>query len=266
MLLQSGERLILCSEGVAIKKFQFTGCVTDRRLLLLDSRVTDMPVAAKEILRESILRCERDALSVQEPVLILSIRTSDEETRTMKISFAGEGTDREAEASEWVRILNEGPSRFQEELPRAMSTPPGLITSRQRAAPLFPEVERVRTVPHVLPGGPEKAASPRVSPEKRPVTLPRRVGGNIRESGDLFQFCYQCGKRIPPMANFCPYCGSRMNFANLQGEVKDPAPAAPSATRAPTSPSRSPPPEQGAVEPEGTERTRSLRRFLHRGP
>ena len=266
MLLQSGERLVICSEGVAIKKFQFTGCITDRRLLLLDSRVTDMPVAAKEIPRDAILRCERDALSVQEPVLILSIRTSDDETRTMKISFSGEEGDREAEASEWVRILNEGPSPIPEEPPRATSTPPGLITSRQRAAPLFPEVERVRTVPHIPPEEPVRAAPSRSQAEKRPITIPRRVGGNIRESGDLPQFCYQCGKRIPPMANFCPYCGTKMNLANLQGEVKEPGPAVPPAAHVPAKPARSTPPEQAEREQESTERTGSLRRFLHRGP
>lgn len=66
MLLQPGERLAIRTEGLTIKKFRFTGCITDRRLILLDSRISDMPVATRRS-RDAITRCERDALSRTRP-------------------------------------------------------------------------------------------------------------------------------------------------------------------------------------------------------
>lgn len=221
--LRPGEELLAYSPGVQIKKFRFDAYLTDTRLFLTDPGESAGGVTAKEIPRESIVDCYIEHSPMQEPILVLSVRTSEDEVRTMKMTFVHTGKDRVTEAEEWMHLVKHSrphipgdthtqerassplsaearalsetvvfPPPRQQEVPRA---PAGITTPRDARA-------REKDVPGSRP-------SPPPPPPQRTDVSPTQI-----------QFCYHCGHRIPPVANYCPYCGTRMVHVQDQ-----PAPA-----------------------------------------
>jgi hypothetical protein len=243
--LHAGERILQRAENIAIKKFLFTAYLTNRRLLLFSSGKEETKVAAKEIPAETIVDANLEALDHPEPTLLLSIRTSDDEIRTMKLVFARIGTgaaaDRTAEVGEWIRLLTgeSDPLSLRQTAPRnPLQRASSPMSERQRAAPIFSQVDHVRSVPaapqftHDVPAGQEVPGTPapQGAPSRGPgiyqgegqvdrstqgfISTASRHPGDRHEGAvpsDIPLFCYHCGKRIPPMANFCPYCGTKIH-------------------------------------------------------
>ena len=108
--LKHGERLLRISDNVRIKKFTFTAYITDQRVFLIDKNEKKPGVTSKEIPRDVIISSILESAD-RDPFLVLNIRTSADESRTMKIAFIEEENDRTCEIEEWINILHGRPLR-----------------------------------------------------------------------------------------------------------------------------------------------------------
>jgi hypothetical protein len=209
--LHPGEELRICSTDIQIKKFRFEAYLTNRRLFLIDQSDRKPGVTAKEVPVESIIGSYLEDSPSREPVIVLSVKTADDDIRTMKMTFAHNGEERTTEAEEWIHFITHATSG------------PGGIAARPKAPdlapapPLSPEA-RALSDTMVFP-----------SPQPEPVREKKEVKAPVRRQPQSvvspppqvsvappsttipIQFCFHCGKKLPPNANFCPYCGTRVH-------------------------------------------------------
>ncbi|MDD1704003.1 MAG: zinc-ribbon domain-containing protein [Methanoregula sp.] len=106
-ILQPGEQVLIGSLNISVKKFFFHAYLTNQRIFLIDTQEKKLKVTAKDIQRDTIVGSIIEFSENSDPVLVLSIRSTDDEIKTMKIVFAQNGMDRSAEIDEWVALLNE---------------------------------------------------------------------------------------------------------------------------------------------------------------
>jgi len=314
--LQPGEQVLIGSLNIAVKKFFFHAYLTNQRIFLIDTQEKKVKVTAKDIPRDTIAGSIIEFSESSDPVLVLSLKTADDEIKTMKLIFIQNGMNRSDEIDEWVSLLEEqaqpkkAPAQTIEELPEHREEPapvqPEKPLQKQELQPkrkpgkdhekqppvkrhiVFqkmqeqgPEVEepprsqrraQIREVPEPLkkPGTKEesdyefstvkkadtpplrkyevqsamkvamKSAMQPLKPSslqtpKRPVieqvstplkepkpedteVSPRRPASKEKAPGTPVQddgaetplFCQNCGKKIPPAANFCPGCGTKL--------------------------------------------------------
>ncbi|MEM2124513.1 MAG: zinc ribbon domain-containing protein, partial [Methanolinea sp.] len=180
-------------------------------------------VTAKEIPRESIVDCYIEHSPLQEPILVLSVRTSEDEVRTMKMTFVHTGKDRVTEAEEWMHLVKHSRPHL-----------PGGLDTRERAQPLSAEARALSETVVFPPQRPQEFPRPAASdvaprdtrmkekdvPAARPTPPPPPP--RVDSSPTQIQFCYHCGHRIPPVANYCPYCGTRMVHVHGQPAAAPP--------------------------------------------
>jgi ribosomal protein L40E len=232
--LQPGEALLIFSTDVQIKKFRFEAFLTDKRLFLVDLNEKKPGVTAKEIPVDSIVDAYLEQSQSQEPILVFTIRTSDEDVRTMKMVFAHTGDDRLSQAEEWVHLIQHGPHGREQAPPctgpgeemniPARETPVTAPEARSLSETIVFPVARQST-----PAAPAEPSTPAAEPQtvvrdvpayaKRPAPAPAFSG--VTE----IQFCFHCGKKLPPNANFCPFCGTRMHQVHTPDKIPAPAPA-----------------------------------------
>lgn len=225
--LKPGEELLIYTPDIQIKKFKFDAYLTNTRLFLTDQDEKTPGVTAKEIPIDSVADAYLEHSPAQEPILVLSIRTSDDDIRTMKMTFVHTGADRLSQAEEWLHLMRHG--RAKSPSGRGMvaggyGIPPTPISPEARALSetmVFPEKTTVEPnmipVPEPAPAArderprapPPPQAPPRREEPRRPA--PPQQDPSITQ----IQFCFHCGHKLPPNANFCPYCGTRMH----QGQV-----------------------------------------------
>ncbi len=310
--LQSGEQVIIGSLNIAVKKFYFHAYLTNQRIFLIDTQEKKVKVTAKDIPRDSIAGSTIEFSESSDPVLVLSLKSADDEIKTMKLIFTQDGMDRSDEVNEWISLLHEhekpgkllkktveespepeekpAPVEQEKPVPKQELQPKRKPAKDHEKQPpvkrhvVFhtmqeeePEVEEprpqrravIREVPEpVKKPVAEKESYYEISPKrksdtqplrkrevqsamkvamknamqplkpsalqtaKRPVIeppsrepepvdseeTPRRSGirENVREEPvadegvDLPLFCQNCGKKIPPAANFCPGCGTKL--------------------------------------------------------
>lgn len=235
--LRPGEELLIYTPDVQIKKFRFDAYLTNDRLFLTDQDEKTPGVTAKEIPIRSVADTHLEHSPSQEPILVLAIRTSDDDIRTMKMVFVHTGIDRLSQAEEWVHLIRHGQdaaapvrdpgqerpeSDIQAISPEARALSETMVfpgTSRTESRPLAPPPE-----PRITP----EAEPPRSFPVTHPAKFPE--SRNTPRSGQdavttQIQFCFHCGHRLPPGANFCPYCGTRMAQTHPASGIATPAPA-----------------------------------------
>lgn len=244
--LHPGEDLRICSCDIQIKKFRFEAYLTNRRLFLIDQNDRKPGVTAKEIPVGSIIGSYLEDSPSREPVIVLSVRTADDDIRTMKMTFAHNGEERAREAEEWLHLLAHAgaPPEESELRPRASGPAPAAPALSPEARALSdtmvfpapePVRERVGTVPQARIQPPVTPPAPPAPVQPHAVTTP-------------IQFCFHCGKRLPPGANFCPYCGTRAHASAHTGE--------------PQAPKAAPPPPQQQPAPETVEKKKGWRRLF----
>jgi hypothetical protein len=105
--LQPGEQVQIGSLNVSVKKFFFHAYLTDRRVFLIDTMEKKLKVTAKDVARDTIAGCISEFSENSDPVLVLSIRSPDDEIKTMKIVFVQNGMDRSTEIDEWLSLLQD---------------------------------------------------------------------------------------------------------------------------------------------------------------
>jgi hypothetical protein len=250
--LHPGEELRICSSDIQIKKFLFEAYLTNRRLFLIDQNDRKPGVTAKEIPVGSIIGSYLEDSPSHEPVIVLSVKTADDDIRTMKMTFAHTGEERTREAEEWLHLVTHATATIEEGIrPQASGPAPAPALSPEARAlsdtMVFPapqpEPPRERTAPATQVRSKPSIAP--ATPAPAPVQQPHAVTTPI-------QFCFHCGKRLPPGANFCPYCGTRAHSSVHPGE--------PQIQKAPPAPQPQPKPLAGEAE----EKRRGWRRLFGR--
>lgn len=220
--LRPGEELLIYTPDVQIKKFRFDAYLTSDRLFLTDQDEKTPGVTAKEIPIRSVADAHLEHSPSQEPILVLAIRTSDDDIRTMKMVFVHTGIDRLSQAEEWVHLIRHGQDTTAPVRDPGLDRPEPhtpVISPEARALSetmVFPETTRTESIPTTSP--PESRATPDSEPSRSfPVTYPATFpeSRNTPKTGHdavttQIQFCFHCGHRLPPNANFCPYCGTRV--------------------------------------------------------
>jgi hypothetical protein len=128
-ILQPGEQVLIGSLNISVKKFFFHAYLTNKRIFLVDTQEKKLKVTAKDIARETIVGSIVEFSENSDPVLVLSIKSADDEIKTMKLVFAQNGMDRSAEIDEWIALIHEEkhPKKahkpVEEEIPRKEEEP-----------------------------------------------------------------------------------------------------------------------------------------------
>ncbi len=121
--LQPGEQVLIGSLNIAVKKFFFHAYLTNQRIFLIDTQEKKVKVTAKDIPRDTIAGSIIEYSESSDPVLVLSLKSADDEIKTMKLIFIQNGMDRSDEIDEWISLLQEQgqqkktPAQTIEELP-----------------------------------------------------------------------------------------------------------------------------------------------------
>ncbi len=105
--LQPGEQVLIGSLNVAVKKFFFHAYLTNQRIFLIDTQEKKVKVTAKDIPRDTIAGAIIEFSESSDPVLVLSLKSTDDEIKTMKLVFIQGGMDRSDEIDEWITLLHE---------------------------------------------------------------------------------------------------------------------------------------------------------------
>jgi hypothetical protein len=123
--LQAGEQVLIGSLNVSVKKFFFHAYMTDRRIFLIDTQEKKLKVTAKDVPRNTLVGSIVEFSENSDPVLVLSIRSPDDDIKTMKIVFVQNGMDRSAEIDEWIALLHkeDEPARKQKAVPEEKPEP-----------------------------------------------------------------------------------------------------------------------------------------------
>jgi hypothetical protein len=313
--LQPGEQVLIGSLNIAVKKFFFHAYLTNQRIFLIDTQEKKVKVTAKDIPRDTIAGSIIEYSDSSDPVLVLSLKSPDDEIKTMKLIFIQNGIDRSGEIDEWLSLLQEQghqkkiPAQAPEEIPEPTEKPavvqpekplqkqelqpkrkPGKDHEKQppvkrhvlfhkvqeqepeyEESPRPPRRSQVREVPEpvkkpVIKQEPDIEYSPvkkadttsvrkyevqsamkvamksamqplkssSLRTAKRPVIEPvsplskepeptdtgvsfarptiqeKTPGMPVQDETEIPPFCQNCGKKIPPAANFCPGCGTKL--------------------------------------------------------
>ncbi|HON81417.1 MAG TPA: zinc-ribbon domain-containing protein [Methanoregulaceae archaeon] len=251
--LYPGEELRVCSSDIQIKKFMFEAYLTNRRFFLIDQIDRNSGVTAKEIPVDAILSSYLEESPLHEPVIVLSVRTADDDIRLMKMTFVHIGREREPEAEEWVHLLAHAAPGTTE------STVQGPAERAGKTASIPPET-RALSDTIVLPYQADSRYGEQAYPApSREITLapapsapkPLPDGSPEQKETAVIMFCFHCGKKLPPMANFCPFCGTRVHTRHEDVPFQE---------------GHIPPPPQRSREPEPEEpqKKRGWRRFFVR--
>jgi hypothetical protein len=145
-LLQPGEQVLIGSLNISVKKFLFHAYLTDRRIFLLDTHEKKLKVTAKDIALDTISGSIVEFSETSDPVLVLSIRAAEDETKTMKLVFTQNGIDRSGEIDEWIALLNEQSQPKKHKTPPVQKVPEPELQSEEGEEPALARVERPAVV------------------------------------------------------------------------------------------------------------------------
>ena len=159
-ILQPGEQVLIGSLNVSVKKFFFHAYLTNKRIFLIDTQEKKLKVTAKDIPRDTIADSIVEYSENSDPVLVLSVKSADDEVKTMKLVFAQNGIDRSAEIDDWISLLGEEPEPRKQK----KTAPP------QRIPEVVPEEPVAEEVEEMLP--PRPARAPARAEEMRPARKP----------------------------------------------------------------------------------------------
>lgn len=185
--LQPGEQVLIGSLNVSVKKFFFHAYMTDRRVFLIDTQEKKLKVTAKDVPRDTLAGSIVEFSENSDPVLVLSIRSPDNEIKTLKIVFVQNGMDRSSEIDEWIALLHEKdeqPARPSHPVADTVAEPepeqaPALPKTPVKTQELKPTKKPVKDLEKQPPvkrlisfaKSPEEARFPEV----QPVIPPRRA-------------------------------------------------------------------------------------------
>jgi hypothetical protein len=185
--LQPGEQVLIGSLNVSVKKFFFHAYMTDRRIFLIDTQEKKLKVTAKDVPRNTLAGSIIEFSENSDPVLVLSIRSPDDDIKTMKIVFVQNGMDRSAEIDEWIALLHkeDEPARPKRPVPEEPATPepepekppalPKAHVKNQELRPAKKPVKDLEKQPPVKRLISFSKAPEEVPVAEQPVSPPRRA-------------------------------------------------------------------------------------------
>lgn len=165
-ILEPGEQVLIGSLNISVKKFSFHGYLTDRRVFLIDTQEKKIKVTAKDIPRDTIVGSIVEVSENSDPVLVLSIKSVDDEIKTMKLVFTQNGMDRTSEVDDWVGLLHE-----QAEPEKPSKKAPGKAS---RTREVVDEEEPEESEEPEEPEEPVRAAKPAPRQELHPTRKPTK--------------------------------------------------------------------------------------------
>jgi len=229
--LTPGEKLLRYSSSVGIKKFYFNAYLTDRRIFLVDRNEKKTGLISKEIPRDVVMGSHLESSGSSDPFLVLTIRTLEDETRTMKIAFIQEANERTAEIEEWISYLHGRSLKPAKSIIRHREVP--VTVHKDEVHRLKPHEKQDQQINEYHEASLYGAQHPRGPEKVRPVEKEHfpGIGSAINDEGqppvrqnnrhvpDVLEiaFCHHCGKRAPHSANFCPFCGTKLHRPDQSG-------------------------------------------------
>jgi RNA polymerase subunit RPABC4/transcription elongation factor Spt4 len=120
-ILQPGEQVLIGSLNVSVKKFFFHAYLTNKRIFLIDTQEKKLKVTAKDIPRDTIADSIVEYSENADPVLVLSVKSADDEVKIMKLVFSQNGTDRTGEIDDWISLLGQEPEQKKPKKPVPLS-------------------------------------------------------------------------------------------------------------------------------------------------
>jgi hypothetical protein len=155
--LQPGEQVLIGSLNIAVKKFFFHAYLTVQRIFLIDTQEKKVRVTAKDISRDTIVGSIIEFSENSDPVLVLSLRSPDDEIKTMKLIFVQNGMDRSSEIDEWIALLHD------KDKPKKSSSEPVEEVPEHKEKPASGEPEKPAQKQELTP-----KRKPAKDPEKQP--------------------------------------------------------------------------------------------------
>ncbi|GAB6286728.1 MAG: hypothetical protein STSR0009_29310 [Methanoregula sp.] len=219
--LYSDETIRLTAENIIVKSAPFEAILTNKRIILVDSRKKHIP--QQTILLATLRHAELSENAIRDPVITLSILTNTGATRQMVLTFSKKsGGERKRECEDWIKILREYPSSLTQTITHRVApapepeprpepeaiTPPQIRMASGTA--VKKKIEISRPIKKIIETGPVPPKPIEIS------TLPEGV------------FCVRCGNRIPTGSAFCNRCGTKVGGAGEMGA--EPIPAVPVVT------------------------------------
>ena len=227
-ILQPEEQVLIGSLNISVKKFFFHAYLTNKRIFLIDTQEKKLKVTAKDIARDTIIGSIVEFSENSDPVLVLSIRSADDEIKTMKLVFAQNGMDRSDEIDEWITLINEDKhpkkpykpageeSSLQEKEPE-FARPEKSVASRQELSPSKkpskdhekqPPVKRLLSL-YKVPEEEREQERPN-EPVKR--TQLRQIAEPVKNSEETAGY----GRELPPLENE----GQKVKKPEVQSAMK----------------------------------------------
>ncbi|MCX6688974.1 MAG: zinc ribbon domain-containing protein [Methanoregula sp.] len=106
-ILEPGEQVLIGSLNISVKKFSFHAYMTNKRIFLIDTQEKKLKVTAKDVPRDTIVGSIVEFSENSDPVLVLSVKSIDDDIKTMKLVFTQNGVDRSSEIDDWIALLHE---------------------------------------------------------------------------------------------------------------------------------------------------------------
>jgi zinc-ribbon domain len=190
--LDRDESIILEAKNVKYKSISFDARLTNRRIILIDSRKNIIP--PQEILLATIWQVEAGENAIRDHLLSLTVLNNSGDKDQIVLTFPRlAGAERKRECNDWAKKLQSliHPTIAETELPEIKEksetplTGTGEISGRQ---PVKKKIETARPLNKII--------------EPAPVTP---IETSSLPSGI---FCSRCGNRVPRESTFCNHCGT----------------------------------------------------------
>jgi hypothetical protein len=168
-ILQQGEQILICSLNISVKKFFFHAYLTNKRIFLIDTQEVKIKVTAKDISRDTIAASSVESSENGDPVLVLSIKSADDEIKTMKLVFAQNGTDRAGEIEDWIAILNDEPAEKKSRRAAAAPASAKIVEEPEEEEEEEPAEEPDEIQPAPRPAAKSRFRQQELEPTRKPL-------------------------------------------------------------------------------------------------
>jgi DNA-directed RNA polymerase subunit RPC12/RpoP len=213
--LYSDETIRLTAENIIVKSTPFEAILTNKRIILVDSRKKHIP--QQTILLATLRHAEMSENAIRDPIITLSILTNTGSTRQMVLTFSKKsGGERKRECEEWIKILRDYAASSTQTVSHMVAPSPGQVPQPEPDVTTPPQIrmtsgsavkkkiEIARPIKKIIETGPVPPKPIEIS------TLPEGA------------FCSRCGNRVPVGSAFCNRCGSKVIIQGEQSAVPAP--------------------------------------------
>lgn len=203
--LYHDESILLNAQNVKVKSVSFEAILTNRRLILVDSKKHLIP--PQEILLATLRNVEEGENAIRDPTITLSLITSSGATRQMILTFTKtSGGERKRECDEWIGILKQHLSPVfqhpvQQDTPSSVE--PQQVPEHEEPVPPRSEVGGAPTIQ--APKKKIEISRPMKKIVDSVPAMPKPIETTSLPTGS---FCNRCGNRVPPESAFCNRCGT----------------------------------------------------------